>query len=603
MWLSEFHFIRPLWLLALLPWFAILIGVIKRKLAKGNWTSVCDEALLPFILKDKPLQSSRIPLLAGALAGFLAVVALAGPTWERMPSPVFRNDSALVIALDISRSMDANDITPSRLIRARFKIADILNRRKDGQTALLVYAGDAFTVTPLTNDTNNIASQLSALTTDIMPEQGSRADIAAKDAVALLNQAGLQQGHVLLVTDEVDTAQFSAVKAALGSYKLSVLGVGTADGAPIKAPDGGFLKDNQGTLIVPQLNAADLASLAKQGSGIYETMTANDSDSDRLLAFFDSRLQNETAQKSDLMLDQWREMGPYLLMLILPLAALSFRKGLLSICLVFMLPWPGTSEAFEWQDLWKTKDQQAQQAFQNQQYDAAASQFDQSDWKAAAHYRAGQYEQALESLKDTNELNGLYNKGNALARLGRFDEAIKAYEEVLKRKPDHEDAKHNKELVEKAKEQQQNQPQDQQDNKDDKQQDSEKESKPDKNEDSSENAEDKSPSPDSKQQEEQQKSEQEQQPSDSEQKNKEQQNKKANEEPQSESKQNEGQTKPDEKPSAAKPAEEGAAKDEAELANEQWLKRIPDDPSGLLKRKFKYQYGQRGRQPVNKDEW
>ncbi|MDO8844720.1 VWA domain-containing protein [Methylicorpusculum sp.] len=601
MWQPEFHFIRPWWLLALLPWFGILIGVIKRKLAKGNWTSVCDEALLPFILKDKPIPSSRIPLMTGALAGLLTVVALAGPTWERMPSPVFRNDSGLVIALDLSRSMDANDITPSRLIRARFKIADILNRRKDGQTALLVYAGDAFTVTPLTNDTNNIASQLSALTTDIMPEQGSRADLAVKNAVALLNQAGLQQGHVLLITDEVDTAQFSAVKAALGEYKLSVLGVGTAEGAPIKAPEGGFLKDNQGKLIVPQLNAADLAGLAKQGSGVYETITANDSDSDRLLVFFDSHLQSETAQKSDLMLNQWREMGPYLLLLILPLAALSFRKGLLSICLVLMLPWPKTSEAFEWQDLWKTKDQQAQQAFRNQQYDEAASQFDQSDWKAAAHYRAGQYEEALESLKDTNELKGLYNKGNALARLGRFDEAIKAYDEVLKRNPDHEDAKHNKELVEKAKEQQQNQPQDQQENKDDKQQNSEKESKPDKNGDASENSEDKSPSSDSKQPEEQQKNEQEQQQqqsSDSEQQNKDHQNDKAAEESEAESKQNEDQTKPDEKP-----AEEASGKDEAELANEQWLKRIPDDPSGLLKRKFKYQYGQRGRQPVNKDEW
>jgi Ca-activated chloride channel family protein len=378
--------------------------------------------------------------------------------------------------------------------------------------------------------------------------------------------------------------------------------VGTAEGAPIKAPEGGFLKDNQGKLIVPQLNAADLAGLAKQGSGIYETMTANDSDSDRLLVFFDSHLQNETTQKSDLILDQWWEMGPYLLLLILPLAASSFRKGLLSICLIFMLPWPGTSEAFEWQDLWKTKDQQAQQSFQNQQYDAAASQFDQSDWKAAAHYRAGKYEQALESLKDTNELKGLYNKGNALARLGRFDEAIKAYDEVLKRDPDYEDAKHNKELVEKEKEQQQNQPQDKQDNKDDKQQNSENESKQDKNGDASENSEDKSPSSDSKQQEEQQK-EQEQQSSDSEQQNKDHQNDKAAEESEAASKQNEDQAKPDEKPSTVKPAEEASGKDEAELANEQWLKRIPDDPSGLLKRKFKYQYGQRGRQPVNKDEW
>ena len=171
--LAEFHFIRPFWLLAFIPYTVILVLMWRNKLRNGNWSAVCDPALLPFILQEKVVNQSRWPLTSAALAAVLVIIALAGPTWQRLPSPVFRNDLAVVIALDLSRSMDAGDIKPSRLIRARYKIADILKRRKDGQTALLVYAGDAFTVTPLTDDTETIASQLEALNTDIMPSQGS----------------------------------------------------------------------------------------------------------------------------------------------------------------------------------------------------------------------------------------------------------------------------------------------------------------------------------------------------------------------------------------------------------------------------------------------
>ena len=184
--LAEFHFIRPYWLLAFIPAIAVIILLLKNKLNQGNWSNVCDAALLPYVLQEKPVHQTRWALSAGTFSCLLVIISLAGPTWERLPSPVFRNDAALVIALDLSRSMDASDIKPSRLSRARFKIADILKQRKDGQTALLVYAGDVFTVTPLTEDTETIASQLSALTTEIMPSQGSNTALALEKAAELL---------------------------------------------------------------------------------------------------------------------------------------------------------------------------------------------------------------------------------------------------------------------------------------------------------------------------------------------------------------------------------------------------------------------------------
>ena len=285
--IAEFHFIRPYWLLALIPYLAILAVMLRNKLSQGNWSAVCDAALLPYLLQEKAVNQSRWPITAGAIAALLAIIALAGPTWERLPSPVFRNDSALIIALDLSRSMDAADIKPSRLVMARYKIADILKQRKDGQTALLVYAGDAFTVTPLTDDTETIDSQLSALNTDIMPSQGSNTVSALEKAVELFKQAGLQKGQILLVTDGVDVDKTLAAVKSLDKYQLSILGVGTDDGAPVALPEGGFLKDEQGNIVVPKLNSSELKKLAQAGNGVYQTITANNADIQAVLANVD----------------------------------------------------------------------------------------------------------------------------------------------------------------------------------------------------------------------------------------------------------------------------------------------------------------------------
>jgi Ca-activated chloride channel family protein len=495
------------------------------------------------------------------------------------------------------------------LIRARYKIADILKQRKDGQTALLVYAGDAFTVTPLTDDSETIDSQLSALTTDIMPTEGSNAELVLEKAVELFKQAGLQKGQILLVTDDVNVDKTLPTVKALDGYTLSILGVGTTDGAPIALPEGGFLKDEQGSIVIPKLNTGALADLAKAGKGVYQTITANDADIQALLTSVDKPLQQQGKENKNLVLDQWEDKGPWLLLPVLPLAALSFRKGLLCFALLLLLPLPKNSYAFEWQDLWQRKDQQAQQAFKNNQFDQAAKLFENPDWKAAAHYKAGEYDKSLENLKNNQTALGAYNQGNALAQSGQLEQAIKAYEKALTLNPDDDDAKYNKELVEKELEkqkqdqkQQQEDKQQQQDNKqDDKQQQSKQNSQQGKDGDKSEEQKGSEQKPE---QSEEQKAA-EQKPEQSEEKKSEQQqadeqespeNKKEEKKPdaektqQAEQKKDEGKEQhPKQVPANAQPS------DEEQQANEQWLKRIPDDPAGLLKRKFKYQYGQRGR--------
>ena len=602
--LAEFHFIRPYWLLALLPYVGILFFLLKSKLSRGNWASVCDEDLLPYLLQEKAVTQSRWPLTTGALATLLIITAIAGPTWNRLPSPVFRNDSALVIALNMSPTMNAEDIKPSRLIRARYKIADILALRKDGQTALLVYSGDAFTVTPLTDDSETIASQLEALTTNIMPSEGSNTELAINKAVELFKQAGLQKGQIFLITDQVDDEGLSAAKH-LDGYTLSVLGAGTNDGAPIALTEGGFMKNQQGTIVIPKLDSKLLSKLAEIGKGRYQTITANHSDIKNLLAGLDQPMQQDGKENKNILLEQWDDKGPWLLAIALPLAALSFRKGLLCWILLLLLPLPKNSYAFEWQDLWQTKNQQAQQAFQNNQYEKAADLFDNADWKAAAEYKAGQYDKALENLKDAKTELSAYNHGNALAQSGQLKEALQAYDQALALNPQNADAKFNRDLVEKEiKKQEEQKKQDQQQNQDkqDKQDQKDNKNEPSKDDQQEQNSNEQKDSDQKPEQSEEQKTQQQQadeqkSADDKAQQEKEAEQKKAEEEKAKQAEPKKADESKDEKDKAKQPAAtQEQPSTEQQQANEQWLKRIPDDPAGLLKRKFMYQYGQRNQQ-------
>jgi Ca-activated chloride channel family protein len=578
---AEFHFLRPWWLLALLPTLLILVWLVKNRQSRGNWSEVCDAELLPFLLADQP-RKQRGGLLAGAVAAVLTIVALAGPTWQRLPSPAFRNESALVIALNLSASMDAADIKPSRLAKARYKIADLLKQRKDGQTALLVYGGDAFTVTPLTSDVATISSQLEALTTDIMPSPGVNTSNALRKAANLLRQAGAAQGHILLVTDSVDDDSAALADKWLGSYRLSVLAIGTADGAPIKQTGGGFVKDQNGGIIVARLDTQVLSELAHKGKGIYQAVTPGDEDVETLGKLFNHLAEGDKAEDSNLLLQQWDEKGPWLVLLVLPWAALRFRKGLLIWAGLLLLPFPRDSQALDWQSLWRNSDQQAVQAFNQQQYSQAAERFADADWRAAAQYRAGQYAQAAETLKNTQSADGFYNRGNALAQAGQLQEALQAYQQALTRQPGHADAEFNKQLVEKKLQEQQQQQQQQQN-----------QQKQDKGQDKKDSQQQQQGGEDNKenQQDQQQKSKP-QQHDDSNRQQAEAQDKQEQQQPKADESGKPQQQDDKEQSKQQHPSAADTEKAEIDRANEQLLKRIPDEPTGLLKRKFKYQYSQ-----------
>ncbi len=454
---ASFHFLRPLWFIALIPLSAVLLLLVFKHIGSRSWEAVCDAGLLPFILIKGAGRSGQGFTIATTLAGLLAILALAGPVWEKLPQPVFATQNALIIGLDLSRSMDADDVSPSRLGRARFKIRDILDERFEGQTALLVYAGDAFTVTPLTDDTHTIQSQLNALETGIMPAPGNRTHIAINQSVALLKQAGMSQGDVLLITDEVSfTGSENAARALRKQgYRLSILGAGTEHGVPVPLADGSFLKGDDGAIIIPVLDEGPMEELAATGGGIYLRLSKDDQDVQALTRYFATQGELGEDIATELETQIWREQGPWLVLCLLPLAALLFRRGYVCLLLVLILPPAMPVYAFDWDSLWSRKDQQAQRAMGDGDYEKAAELFDEPTWKAAAQHRSKQYASAVQTLNGLDDTQSLYNKGNALARMGKYRQAIAAYDQALALTPEHDDAKFNRALLEKEMEQQQ----------------------------------------------------------------------------------------------------------------------------------------------------
>lgn len=623
--MSHFHFLRPDWFLALPPLLGLLWLLWRRRLRSRSWQEVCDPALLPHLLLGRSQRRANWPLwlfLAGLL---LTVTALAGPTWKKQPQPLLRRQSALVILFDLSRSMLAGDLKPSRLERARLKIEDILRQRREGQTALVAFAGDAFAVTPLTDDTRTIEALLGSLDPGLMPVQGSNPDRALQLGAKLLQQAGLQHGTLLLVTDEdrPQAAEAIARKLHQQGQELEVLGVGTPEGAPIPIAAGGFFKDRQGNLVLPRLNETGLRQLASAGGGSYRRISIDDNDFQTLLTDLHSHRLDRAERNGQRLGDRWQEAGIWLLWPLALLAAGAFRRGWLAV-LVLVLLLPPPAEALSWQDLWQRPDQQALGAFQAGQFQAAGGRFQDPRWKASALYRAGQYNAALKALPEAKSADDWYNRGNALARSGQLAKALKAYNQALKLKPDDADAKTNRELVAKAlqKQQQQNKKQDEKQQKQGEQQKGQKKD----SQQHQGNQKNKS----GKQQQQAQSAGQgkdQQQKTDQNQKN-------AGSSKQKGQKQLSPAKPTQEKSNPATPQQAGqqqAKKDQqqtpakADKSNDrqpqaaasadkppktaeqrelqQWLQRIPDDPGGLLRRKFLYQYRQRGQQLETDRPW
>lgn len=605
-WLLDFHLLRPEWLLALIPLALIIWFNRQARAFSRSWASVIDARLLPHLLKGTPGKQRQYPQALLFSLGAIVIIALAGPAFEKRPQPVYKTKSALVILLDLSRSMDAADVKPSRLNRARFKVEDILKQRREGQTALITYAADAFVVSPLTEDADTIASQLPALETDIMPSQGSRLDIALKKAHELLNNAGHSKGHIFVLTDGVADDDLATIDALRSKNIItSILAVGTQQGAPIAMRQGGFVKDNSGAIVVPRLDETSLRKAAAAGGGRFTLLTAGDRDINTLLAQLRPNAQAKGEKQTDLSgtelnTDTWYEEGPWLLLLLIPFAAYTFRRGLVFMLFIAILPLPQPAHAFEWNQLWNNNDQRARIELEQGNADKAAELFNDPQWKAAAEYRAGNFAQAADLLNGIDNADAHYNRGNALAKAGQLEEAIEAYQQALQHQSDHADAQHNQQLVQQALQQQQQSAEQSQDG------ESADPQQADQQQGSSSESSQQGQQQDGQQGDESQTQSAEntsEQQNQSAQQSTEQDNSQINKETGAldEQQQNE-QNEQGEQKQAMSQLDKQATPDLDEQQTQQWLKKIPDDPGGLLRRKFQYQYS-RNKKPAEDKPW
>jgi len=606
--MTDFHFLRPLALL-LIPLLAILwLRGRNRDSAMGGWSRAVDPELLAFLYRGQTQMSDdpRRPWLASA-AWILACVALAGPTWDRSDVKLKRDRAALVAVLDLSPSMLAADVLPSRLERARFKLKDLLTRYAGGSTGLVVFGARAYPIAPLTQDAQTLVNLVDVLAPEIMPAAGARLDLGIEQAMQLIERAGLKRGKIVVLTDGVNQRAFAAAeRARAAGISISIIGVGTSAGAPVALPQGGFVTDSSGQMALSRVDEGELMALASAAGGKFVRLSADDQDL-QALALDAPSLEPAALQETNSSIQLWQDRGPYLLLLLLPLAALAFRRGvLLAALLVFCIP---QAEAFSMADLWLRTDQQAARALAKGDARAAADLAVDRELKGSALYRDKRFQQASENF------GGSYNRGTALASAGALEDSLKALESAVKEDPNNADAQHNlgevKRALEQQKQDQQKQDQQKKDQqekdgqKDDKQDQQKQEQDQQKQEQDQQKQEQQQKDQNAQKQEgEKEKSESDQQQADKEEAEKEQADKEQAEKEQAEKEQADKEKAEQQKAEQAEQDQQGKPADEKNAqpqpaprpedrlppeerqALEQWLNRVPDDPAGLIRRQL-----------------
>ena len=483
-----------------------------------------------------------------------------------------------------------------------------------------------FVVAPMTDDTNTVANLVDSLDPSVMPVPGNATGNAIDQAVKLIQGAGLREGEIVLLADGVSGDADAAARRALAArVRVSIIGVGSEQGAPVPLVQGGFLKDSSGDIVLPKLDNAELANVARDGGGRYAPISTDASDLDHVLddlaphAVADAQAQQVTTLR-------YRDRGPWLALLLVPLALSGFRRGWLMILPLALFAHAQPAAAFSWTDLWQRPDQQAQAQLDAGNAKQAQALAENPALRGAADYRAGDMADAVRDFQGVDAADARYNAGNALAKQQQFKEAIAAYDDALRRDPSLADAAANKKAVEEwlKKQQKKNQKDDKdkqnskdhqgKDQQDDgsqggqgedqqKEQSDKSSSSADSKQDSKNNQQSDGDQDSDKKDQQSQSGSSGQQNDSGDDKDAQQQAgaKEADEQSQQRFsqgidqalKQEDGKDQPKTKPIRLGANEKEGTQDEQQQAVQQWLQRVPDDPGGLLRRKFLLEHQRR----------
>lgn len=558
--LSQLHFAHPLWLWTLLViplvwglFFLYYQGQQPRHLLE----KFIDKHLIPFLLVGGEHKKKRLwtYLLFWSLVWSCLVLALAGPRWNFREIATFTRDQSLVILLDLSESMNAKDVPPSRLGRAKQKIEDLLNMSKGVKIGLIAFAADPHMIVPMTEDKETIRHLLPSLDTDLVYVQGSKLAPALEMAATTLDNESGNNKAIVVISDggfEDASAIHTAKKLAEKGIVLYTIGVGTLEGDTFKDRKGNVVKKN-GSPIISKLEKERFREISKIGQGRYFDA---DHSGQVTLIFEDLEKRSDVLQAVHKTQRLWEERFYVFLLPILPFILWWYRRGYIFALLLFSFI-PSFSQASVSRYFYNAE-QQANQAYENGDYTAAGNGFQDPYRKGVAHYRMGDYVAAEEMFRHSTRpevaSGAAYNLGNALVQQNKLRDAIAVYEEVLEQWPGHKQARENLELVRKMLEQQQQQQKDNQNNKED----SDTSQKQDKEADNAQK---------------QEKSDAEESPQNPSEEKEAPQDEERAQQPQEQSPQQER-----EKPSTPRSQED--------LDADLWLNQIKNDPKSFLKNKF-----------------
>ena len=426
--IGNFHFLRPwLLLLAVLP-LLIYWKYYKGSKNKSSWEKVCDKNLLKFLLiKGSSSQRKSIGYI-GLCSLLFAIIAVSGPTWNKKEIPSFVPENPVMILLNMSSDMAETDLSPSRLDRAKYKIDDVLSLLPASEVGLIVYSNEPYQISPL-SDVRIAENLLPEINFNIMPENGDRLDRAISMAIEKFKNAAYSNGNIIILSSDAgqgfEQAINEAKKATVGNYKVNVINVSSEPSEKLKL-------------------------IAENGNGLYLDITPDDSDVRALAAKINNSSQE--LRLSENLRSQWLDYGYYLLFLPLLGCLYFFRRGIVWTLLLCVIGSSPASAGF-----FINSNQEALQDYNVGNYTAAAEKFIDASWKGASYYKQGKYTEALRQFSLNNDVTSLYNQGNALAKSGKIEEAVKKYEEVLQQNPEHEDAKFNLEYLKQQQSQQKQQ--------------------------------------------------------------------------------------------------------------------------------------------------
>ena len=449
--LKEFNFAHPLWLLGLLiipVIFALFFFFYRKDTPSHQLEKFIDRHLLPYLaLKENHKKGSFLKtLVLWSSVWACLTLALAGPRWNYREIETFSRDQSLVILLDLSESMNGADIRPSRLVRAKQKIEDLINLASGVKIGLIAFAADPHMIAPVTDDKEMIRHLLPSLETDLVYVQGSKLSVALNMAASMLESEPGSNKALLVISDggfEDAGAISVAKKLAENGLIIHAMGIGTLEGSPLKDAGGNVIKRN-GIPILSRLEQEKLKSLAEAGGGYY--LEARYSDRDESLILQDLEKRSDVAMNLGSKNRLWDERFYLLLVPALFIILFWFRRGYVFSLLPFLL-----MPFFSLEASFKNHEELGKEAFDLKDYETAVSQFQDPYRKGVAYYKAGKFEQAEEMFKSSTReevaLNAGYNLGNSLAQQQKFKEAITAYEDVLKKWPECTKAKENLELI------------------------------------------------------------------------------------------------------------------------------------------------------------